>query len=459
MFSNRDLFKNCLWTAHAFKELPIDLDLSWKTMEDGDSVAALPTIDEVLTELHLTELTMDLIHLSRPFYVESIVVVRNVRRIPLKVTETDDPIEQAHLASSYDGLKHFVPVDIYSDNITAVEGLIKIFSLLQTMEGFGTREHRRWGQYSLLHVDMKIFWQLLRALYCYPAFARIRHDLFLIFGFWHAYHYAYVALWDEFRVTFLAKAFWLLYPSNTLMRRPKNTQSSTFFTWLRLAYPSFREKLVASIATLKSAVSEWQLAFLRARREGKKIENKNQHLPSYVHLLNLYHLLEFCIPCIQDYGSALKSNNWVSFYTCFKRMLLFYISCSSKGAADYARSMFMFDHLLRYWIRLGLPIVELFKWNHTIFSEESGEIALSVLSHSQPPTKRSELKNAQDYWILTRQRYLSVRQGQDLPRHKKHRVAGTPSSSYYSPIMTHLLFTLYSLLFTHDSKMQFSRLF
>ena len=75
-------------------------------MEDGDSVASLPNIDEVLTVLHLTQLTMDLLHLSRPFYVESIVVV------PLKVTETDDPIEQAHLASSYDGLKHFVPVDI-----------------------------------------------------------------------------------------------------------------------------------------------------------------------------------------------------------------------------------------------------------------------------------------------------------------------------------------------------------
>ena len=60
---------------------------------------------------------------------------------------------------------------------------------------------------------------------------------------------------------------------------------------------------------------------------------------------------------------------------------------SSKGAADSARAMFMFDHLLRYWIRFGLPIVGLFKWNHTIFSEESGEIALSVLSHSQPLTK------------------------------------------------------------------------
>jgi len=30
-------------------------------------------------------------------------------------------MEDFHLASSIDG-KHFVPVDIYSDNITAVEG-------------------------------------------------------------------------------------------------------------------------------------------------------------------------------------------------------------------------------------------------------------------------------------------------------------------------------------------------
>ena len=43
------------------------------------------------------------------------------------------------------------------------------------------------------------------------------------------------------------------------------------------------------------------------------------------------------------------------------------------------------------------------------YSEESGEIALSVLSHSQPPTNRSDLKNTQDYWLLTRQRYLAVR--------------------------------------------------
>ena len=425
MFSNRDLFKQCLWTAHGFKKLPIDIDLSWKTIEGGDTVAALPNLNELLTDLHFTELTADLTLLSKAFFDASIVVLRDVRRIPLKVVATDDPLEQAHLDSSDDGLKHFIPVDIYNENITAIEGLIPIFRLLQNMEGFGILEHKRSGQYSLLHVDLAIFWKLLRALYCYPAFAGIRHDLFLIFGFWHAYHYAYVALWDEFRLTFLAKAFWLLYPTQKLMRRPKNTQSSTFFMWLRLAYPSFRDKLVASLATLKSSVLEWQLSWMRDRLAGKDSQHSNPHLPFYIHLVNLYHLFEFCIPCIQDYGSTLKGNDWPSFYNCYKRMLLFYISCSTKGASEYARSMFVFDHLIRYWTRLGLPLMELFNWNHTIFSEESGEIALSVLSHSQPETKRSDLKTTKDYWLLTRYRYLAVRQGQDLPRHKKHRIAGT----------------------------------
>jgi len=178
MFSNRDLFKQCLWTAHGFKELKIDVDLSWKMIADDDTVAALPHIDELLTEPHLVELTMDLIQLSRAFFDESIVVLR----IPLKVVNTGDPVEQAHLNSSHDDLRNFIPVDIYGDNITAVAGLMKIFRILQNMEGFGAPDHRRYGQYSLLHADMKIFWQLLRALYCYPAFAQIRHDLFLIFG-------------------------------------------------------------------------------------------------------------------------------------------------------------------------------------------------------------------------------------------------------------------------------------
>ena len=165
----------------------------------------------------------------------------------------------------------------------------------------------------------------------------------------------------------------------------------------------------------------------------------NPWLATHVHLLNLQSLFEFCIPCIPDYGCTLKGENWESFWTCFKRMLLFFLSCSHKGATDYARSMLVFDHLLRYWFSLGLPIVDLFKWNHTIFSEESGEVALSVLSHSQPSMNRSQLPNTQDYWLLTRQRYLAAQQNQDLPRIKKHRVAGIFDSFVsFSSFLSHI---------------------
>ena len=84
MFFNCDLFKQCNWTAHAFKKLPITIDLSWKTIEGGDTVAALPNLDELLTELHFEDLTIDLIQLSKAFFDDSIVVLRNVRRIPLR---------------------------------------------------------------------------------------------------------------------------------------------------------------------------------------------------------------------------------------------------------------------------------------------------------------------------------------------------------------------------------------
>ena len=100
MFPNRELFKHCLWTAHGFKQLPLHFDLSWKNGADGESMAALPNIDELFTEVFLGNLTLDLNLLSCPFYDESFAVVRDVRRIPLKLVNTADPVEQAHLDHS-----------------------------------------------------------------------------------------------------------------------------------------------------------------------------------------------------------------------------------------------------------------------------------------------------------------------------------------------------------------------
>ena len=66
--------------------------------------------------------------------------------------------------------------------------------------------------------------------------------------------------------------------------------------------------------------------------------------------------------------------------------------------------------------------------NHTLFSEESGEVALSVLSYSQPASELTDLNQTQKYWLMTKHRYLALHGGDfKLPRFKKHRVVGSLS--------------------------------
>src|ERR1041385_2494614 len=60
-----------------------------------------------------------------------------------------------HLQASYDGLRDFVPVDIYDHNIVSTKGLINVLKILQNLTGFGDPTHRRHGHYSFLHVEVK----------------------------------------------------------------------------------------------------------------------------------------------------------------------------------------------------------------------------------------------------------------------------------------------------------------
>ena len=76
------------------------------------------------------------------------------------------------------------------------------------------------------------------------------------------------------------------------------------------------------------------------------------------------------------------------------------------------------------WISLGLPVSDLLRANHTVFSEESGEIALSVLTHAQPINDRTDIKTTRAYWHMTKSRYEAFRDGETLPRVKKQRVVG-----------------------------------
>ena len=90
------------------------------------------------------------------------------------------------------------------------------------------------------------------------------------------------------------------------------------------------------------------------------------------------------------------------FNIAFHSLLLLFILCRNKGSHDYQRTMFVFALLLRYWEENGLPIMDLLRANHTLFSEESGEIALSVLARGTPPSSRADLQQVQHHWQMVR---------------------------------------------------------
>ena len=73
------------------------------------------------------------------------------------------------------------------------------------------------------------------------------------------------------------------------------------------------------------------------------------------------------------------------------------------GLVLYTRSMYMFYGLLEYWESRGLPIFHLFKASPTFFSEESGEIALSLLMRSRPQNMRCNYEQTRKSWLYSKQ--------------------------------------------------------
>src|SRR6185437_12770560 len=132
-------------------------------------------------------------------------------------------------------------------------------------------------------------------------------------------------------------------------------------------------------------------------------------------------MFEFCIPTIQDYGAALKLNDWEKFRICYDRLFLFFSMCTTKGVADYQRTMYVHMILMDYWKEQKLPVFEMLRKNSTFFSEESGEIALSMLVNMQPVGTGAELPVARRYWqcLPLRERSFSIL---DTPRNKKYRL-------------------------------------
>ena len=180
LWYNQDVLKQILWTAHGFKSLSFDIPMTWKLDNKNHPIVAMPPLKVLLSSVAVNSLHAELCQIS-PFQFErSLAVLKNLLRVPLKSPlPADESLVDGHPA---DGLHIFYPIDLYQDNIVSTEGLLAVFGRLQKLEGYGVDGHRRSGMYSILHIDVSIWWHLFRMIYSYQGMARITSSLLRILG-------------------------------------------------------------------------------------------------------------------------------------------------------------------------------------------------------------------------------------------------------------------------------------
>ncbi len=375
---NKAIFAAMKWTAHGTKPLLSAFDTAWVTRGDMP-VAAFPNLGDLFAPDAVATLREEILgHCQRAYRAESYIVRRSVTRLPPKLTD-GSAAELRHLQRSEDGLRYFDPVSLYSDNIQSTEGLLSVLKRVATLEEIGDEKSPKFGHYSFVLCDVSIFWSLFRFMHAYDGLDLYRLNVFLLFGPWHAYMYAFQCLWDTFRETFLSSAFYALFPTEKLFLRPRLQQNAVFFMWAHLSYPMFQEQLSDAI----KACAVHMLAEDQKVLDPELVAADPMHISwrsRYIHLCNLRVLFDFMIPTVLDYGALLKTPDGQQFLEAQSRLFLLYLMCGTTGGRPYRHAMLCYMLMWKYWQRSNMPLCKTFMQSPTFFSEESGEIALSCLA-------------------------------------------------------------------------------
>ena len=85
MYTDANLLQSVLWTAHGVKILPYAANLHWsKASDDAGTISAMPFLEQLLADPCHVGVLNSLRAIPFNQYDNSLVVTRDVRRIPLK---------------------------------------------------------------------------------------------------------------------------------------------------------------------------------------------------------------------------------------------------------------------------------------------------------------------------------------------------------------------------------------
>jgi hypothetical protein len=318
---DKGVWRDCLWTGRALKRYsgtePVDMNF---LKVDGVVVPAMP--DDLMDYMDDLGVLMKSIEGETPlsYYANSEVVKWDVNLVPLKPVVTKQQDQQLHdlLKAKKDGMVDFFPDEIFKVNVGSNLGLV---SLVRKQYDERKMKSDEVKTYTTMLCDINIFDRVLKVS-CVTAvqsfgggalwfscthFAVGRMFMFnyitymyahqvaydnsncgkpyrkselCILGFWHTYKQMNLMMYKCFAYPFIGALFHHLYPSTIFFEHPKRLGSIvTILSYVRLAYPLFKNDLAQAIQKLKTA------EFL----------NEN----ALNHLLNLRAFVCFFIPAVR----------------------------------------------------------------------------------------------------------------------------------------------------------------
>jgi hypothetical protein len=155
-------FKDCLWTgiaAHQYFGPPVNLALC--AAMPGSPLTAMNDQDSARLSL-----AMKRFDASSPLRHATSVCVRfGVNRVPLKPVVSIDSDRKLHkyLQESRDGMRHFHPVRIATDNIGSNAGLLRLLrKMSEDHQSAPVCDRKR----VFLAVDINIYWRIMKVSCC-----------------------------------------------------------------------------------------------------------------------------------------------------------------------------------------------------------------------------------------------------------------------------------------------------
>jgi hypothetical protein len=304
--TGNDIYSTCLWTGVAVFAA-VDrhnqaLNMHIKHLPDGGVHPAMPK--NLFTHSHRVVAGLKMIlAVSREYYDKSLVLKYDVRSIPLKVNTKVFPRMAATVEHKRNTTAIVYPVKLIDQNIGSNQGLVTLLRQLMVEQGMhdGSCTH-----YEILNVDENIYWRTMKVscIYLFSPFcffskssmedsethlsessiedfntmcvqvmyektnagASLRKYTFCSLAWWHSYKWTTQQAVKVFSSDFLAPWFHHLWPNREFsVSKISHPARTTYLSYIRLAYPKFREQLKNALD--RAGLNQRQVALLTNLRD------------------------------------------------------------------------------------------------------------------------------------------------------------------------------------------------